>query len=1073
MCAVLSVDSDVAVVTTCPQTSVPQQPSLSAPSVLCVPSTCAQGMTEEVEVEVAVRPWGFVELQRGEFDVIFGMLVSQAFSPEPLDLLESFRYDGWWPGLRWCDVAKALYVQGRMFEDDGWNIPRRVFKRLIEDAMRLHEQGHAVSRTSEDFLASLVPDPRKLESALQKARRFPCCVCGVVLTDVYRPQANAAVPRDRKQVYCQGCCESTEIANECSKGESALPSAIDSPARDWEDWLCVLDNNIQVREAIPCDRKPDGNIVANASPSDRKKPSSECLNRGAVCFSVSGDVSDVVNFELKVVGSAQEETSLTESNVHSNFVVSQVPEDELLGEGGFAQVWKKWDANRGHFVALKVNSEVAFAEYEAAIMQSLDHAHCLRLFDVLHSDEGVHLVFDFCDGGDLANQIDRGLYGSEAISLRAIDQILCGVHYLALQNIIHCDLKPANILVVRTECSPVGTLRIGDFGLAVRVGVNGVYEADRWAGTPAYMAPEQRLAYFNAQVDVWALGCIFYELLTGECLYVAMEDRAAFAVSGAFLDYVPCAILEQLDVSTRCVYFLRGLLHARLSARHTAATALRSRQRWHADEMLLPLPSEALRVSEIAAASFLSLLKQRTFFEDCVSPYKGVFFESELRTWCEKFALEVCGAGVEQQPAPSDACPTLETQWAPTRVHSSCSSISDSKTMNSVRLKGRRVSSDVVRPPSLQLAEMSPQSVSKVKLLGLGDSECSEVVASSANSICVRGLVDTSSCSAEGVEDNMFEDVIDVREKDADLVHVNGCRGPLNLECLEERLRRHAFAVRASLERSPSAGDGNCFYRSVAVQMSHGVDDHWALRQLVVREVLVQRLVYEPFFDEVETLDMWARKMRRLRCWGDHVAAQATANVLKRPLIIWHLASVQLPIVVIPWHVQSLASLSPVYLERSATVPGCEHYDALVLCNGVSASLGISSGLVPAVRLCSASEYASHSASSTLEPCPLQRSMLTKSQVAALHFAGVRSYKLSLVSWQAWREYAVSGRRRQGQSFILTNRTRKGASLVWLPRMARLLQECFFLCFLCAGICARGIAMQCDGSLSPFRLAGS
>ena len=88
VCAVPSVDSDVAVVTTCPQTSVPQQPSLSAPSLLCVPSTCAQGMTEEVEVEVAVRPWGFVELQRGEFDVIFGMLVSQAFNPEPLDLLD-------------------------------------------------------------------------------------------------------------------------------------------------------------------------------------------------------------------------------------------------------------------------------------------------------------------------------------------------------------------------------------------------------------------------------------------------------------------------------------------------------------------------------------------------------------------------------------------------------------------------------------------------------------------------------------------------------------------------------------------------------------------------------------------------------------------------------------------------------------------------------------------------------------------------------------------------------------------------------------------------------------------------
>jgi serine/threonine protein kinase/tetratricopeptide (TPR) repeat protein len=191
---------------------------------------------------------------------------------------------------------------------------------------------------------------------------------------------------------------------------------------------------------------------------------------------------------------------------------------ELIGEGTFGQVRLAWDHDLQRKVAMKLphpnrlpgpEDTERFLK-EARLLAGLKHPNIVGVLDVGRSDGRVCIVFDYIDGQDLAKTLkSRLLEFREAAEL--IATVATALHYAHTKGLIHCDVKPSNILIEEATRKPF----IADFGLAVRE--TDFAEPGKVVGTPGYMSPEQMRGEshrIDARCDVFALGAILYELLT-------------------------------------------------------------------------------------------------------------------------------------------------------------------------------------------------------------------------------------------------------------------------------------------------------------------------------------------------------------------------------------------------------------------------------------------------------------------------------------------------------------------------------------------------------------------------------
>jgi tetratricopeptide (TPR) repeat protein/tRNA A-37 threonylcarbamoyl transferase component Bud32 len=203
---------------------------------------------------------------------------------------------------------------------------------------------------------------------------------------------------------------------------------------------------------------------------------------------------------------------------------------EQLGAGGMATVYKAYHAAMDRYVAIKVlpphlardpNFRARF-EREARTIARLEHRYILPVHDVAENDGIPYLVMRYTDSGDLA-----GLIASERLTtqrmIELVGQVAEALDYAHRQGVIHRDIKPANVLISRD-----GDALLADFGIAK------IYEdtlqltgEGHMVGTPAYMAPEQLQGKaVDARTDVYALGVVLYQALTGECPFVAETPLA-------------------------------------------------------------------------------------------------------------------------------------------------------------------------------------------------------------------------------------------------------------------------------------------------------------------------------------------------------------------------------------------------------------------------------------------------------------------------------------------------------------------------------------------------------------------
>ncbi|MEO0105763.1 MAG: UvrD-helicase domain-containing protein [candidate division WOR-3 bacterium] len=184
---------------------------------------------------------------------------------------------------------------------------------------------------------------------------------------------------------------------------------------------------------------------------------------------------------------------------------------EWLGGGRFGDVFLAYDTILETQFALKISrmrkEEIVMLKDEAKLLASLNHPNIVRFYNIDFIENKFVLVMEYIKGRTLREVIKEG--GIEINEfLNIAQQILDGINYAHKIGVLHRDLKPENILITENN-----TIKITDFGLARFLKTGSI--AASTAGTPIYMAPEVWSGKFSEKSDIWSIGVIFYELLTG------------------------------------------------------------------------------------------------------------------------------------------------------------------------------------------------------------------------------------------------------------------------------------------------------------------------------------------------------------------------------------------------------------------------------------------------------------------------------------------------------------------------------------------------------------------------------
>ena len=196
-----------------------------------------------------------------------------------------------------------------------------------------------------------------------------------------------------------------------------------------------------------------------------------------------------------------------------------------IGKGGMATAYLAVQESLEREVVLKVlnitthiHSETLIERFlaEGRIVATLNHPNIITIFDIGIADDALYISMEYVEGGDLKSRMESPLEPLEALNY--IYTIGSGLDVAHKSGIIHRDVKPANILFRDDE-----TLLLTDFGIAKQVNLDSDLTATgMFIGSPNYVSPEQAVGEeIDGRTDIYSLGCIFYEMLTGKKPYQA------------------------------------------------------------------------------------------------------------------------------------------------------------------------------------------------------------------------------------------------------------------------------------------------------------------------------------------------------------------------------------------------------------------------------------------------------------------------------------------------------------------------------------------------------------------------
>ncbi|HGQ1776013.1 TPA: serine/threonine-protein kinase StkP [Streptococcus pneumoniae] len=222
-----------------------------------------------------------------------------------------------------------------------------------------------------------------------------------------------------------------------------------------------------------------------------------------------------------------------------------------IGRGGMADVYLAKDLILdGEEVAVKVlrtnyqTDPIAVARFqrEARAMADLDHPHIVRITDIGEEDGQQYLAMEYVAGLDLKRYIKEHYPLSNEEAVRIMGQILLAMRLAHTRGIVHRDLKPQNILL-----TPDGTAKVTDFGIVVAFAETSLTQTNSMLGSVHYLSPEQaRGSKATVQSDIYAMGIIFYEMLTGHIPYDG--DSAVTIALQHFQKPLPSVIAENPSV---------------------------------------------------------------------------------------------------------------------------------------------------------------------------------------------------------------------------------------------------------------------------------------------------------------------------------------------------------------------------------------------------------------------------------------------------------------------------------------------------------------------------------------------
>ncbi|KAI8138852.1 kinase-like domain-containing protein [Fennellomyces sp. T-0311] len=198
-----------------------------------------------------------------------------------------------------------------------------------------------------------------------------------------------------------------------------------------------------------------------------------------------------------------------------------------IGKGQFGSVYRALDLSTGETVAVK-RIRLDDAELDKEIMakvgllKTLSHSNVIQYLGFIRSKHHMNIVLEYAENGSLMSTLKAFGAFPEKLVASFCMKILNGLEYLHANEVVHCDLKAANILTTKT-----GDVKLSDFGVSLNLKIKGA-DAGSVSGTPNWMAPEViELKGASTKSDIWSLGCTLVELVTGKPPYADLIAMSA------------------------------------------------------------------------------------------------------------------------------------------------------------------------------------------------------------------------------------------------------------------------------------------------------------------------------------------------------------------------------------------------------------------------------------------------------------------------------------------------------------------------------------------------------------------